>query len=130
LLTGTRTEKNPTPEIESTEEEMKPGKVEKAILENKLYEVGDKNATGGSSRVTIAGNVTDAKPGSRFRALRFMLRNYPLVRLPINTVTIPSACQKGAHINYTEHWMRDTKRQLAVYGEGKMNIELSGEVMT
>jgi len=131
LLTGTRTEKNPTPEIESTEEEMKPGKVEKAILENKLYEVGDKNATGGSSRVTIAGNVTDAKTGEPISGASIYVEKLSVGAVTDQygyyTISLP----KGRHILTIQSiGMRDTKRQLAVYGEGKMNIELSGEVMT
>jgi carboxypeptidase-like protein/TonB-dependent receptor-like protein len=131
LFSGKEVQKNQTPGISVDEEETKKSKIQKATLENKLYEIGDRSSASTQSRVTVAGNVIDAKTGEPIAGASIIIE-----KLGVGAVTdqygyYAIAIPKGRYIlNIQSIGMRDTRRQLAVYGEGKMNIELYEQVMT
>ena len=102
-----------------------------ATLENKLYIIGiadNANTTGG---VTVAGYIRDAKTGEPVIGASVYIEN---PRIGVFTdqygyysITVP----KGRHTLLLQSiGMRDTKRQVLVQGDGKMNIETLAEVMT
>ena len=131
-LFGEKTaQKEPAGAVDFTEEEGKKSKVEKATLENKLYEIGDRNANNGQSKVTIAGNVLDAKTGEPVAGASVSIEKLGLGVVTDQYGYYAISAPRGRYtLSIQSIGMRDTKRQLAVYGEGKLNIELYGQVMT
>ncbi|MCW3087070.1 MAG: TonB-dependent receptor [Sediminibacterium sp.] len=105
--------------------------VQKATLENKLYILGQRtpgNPTPG--KVTIAGYLHDAKTGEPVIGASVYLDNSKTGAVSDQygyySLTIP----KGRNIlNIQSIGMHDTRRQLMVYGEGRMNIDLQTQVI-
>ncbi len=115
----------------TTEEEKPAVSVQQATLEHKLYEIGDKSSPSTQSSFILAGNVLDAKTGEPVAGASVYVE-----KLGIGTVTdqygyYAISVPRGRHIlGIQSIGMRDTRRQIAIYGEGKMNIDLQGQVMT
>ncbi|SKA13556.1 TonB-dependent receptor [Sediminibacterium ginsengisoli] len=100
-----------------------------ATLENKLYVIGDKLAAGSGGNVTIAGYLHDIKTGEpvigasiyidkpRINAITDQFGYYSLI--------VP----KGRHtLNIQSLNMKDTRRQVMIYQDGKLNIDLYSQV--
>src|SRR5579862_1257034 len=113
------------------EQEINSGSVQKAGLENKLYEIGDKISPKGQSRVSIAGYVIDAKTGEPISGASVYLEKTGtgVVTDQYGYFSI-SAAKGGYTLIIQSIGMKDTRRQLQVYGDGKLTIELHGEIMT
>lgn len=101
----------------------------KSVADNKLYEIGTKGNRDGKTSATLAGYVRDAKSGESIIAASVALDSpstgvntdqygYYSLRIPKgrHTVTISSA------------GMKDARRQLIVYGDGKLDVELQEAV--
>ncbi len=132
LFSGSVAQKPQADTVVTTSEERKKRPRENAIAENKLYEIGDKNnADNSQARVTLAGYVLDAKTGEPVVGASVYIEK---PRIGVSTdqfgyysISLP----KGRHIlNIQSIGMRDARRQLVVYSNGKMNIELQGQVIT
>lgn len=109
--------------------DLGPGQV--AALENKLYVIGDKNLVTAQNVATIAGYINDSKTGEAVIGASVFTEN---PRIGITTdqygyysISLP----KGRHVlNIQSLGMKDTKRQIALYSDGKLNIDLQGTVMS
>ncbi|ULQ50737.1 TonB-dependent receptor [Flavihumibacter fluvii] len=110
-------------------EDMGPRQV--ASLENKLYIVGDKSAVTNQALVTIAGYVNDAKTGEPIAGASVYIEN-PRIGVTTDQYGYYSlALPKGRHsLNIQSLGMKDTRRQIMLYSDGKMNIDLQGTVMS
>lgn len=101
-----------------------------ATLENKLYTIGVKpkgNLPPG--QVIIAGYLRDAKTGEPVIGASVLLGNSKTGVISDQygyySLTVP----RGRNtINIRSLGIRDTRRQLMVYGEGRMNIDLQPQV--
>ncbi|MBG9377747.1 TonB-dependent receptor [Panacibacter sp. DH6] len=113
-------------DIEEPEE-----KVQVAKQDNKLYVIGQKNVNTGEERVTVTGYIRDAKSGEPVIGASVYIQN-PTIGVSTDqygyfTIQLP----KGKHTLFVQSiGMTDTKRQLLVQGEGKINIDMAGTVMT
>ena len=93
--------------------------------ENKLYEIGLRNGKTASARPTVAGYVRDVKTGEPI-----MGANISVDTLSINKTTdqfgyYSLMLPKGRHIiRITSAGMKDTRRQVMVYSDGKLNMDL------
>ncbi|HTQ66821.1 MAG TPA: TonB-dependent receptor [Puia sp.] len=131
LFSGVIGNKQSAVNIPGPEEEPKRKTGQKAAIENKIYEIGDKNADNGQPRATIAGYVIDASNGEHVvGASVYVEKSYIGVstdQYGYYSISLP----KGRYIlNIQSIGMRDTRRQIVLYGQGKMNIELQPQVMT
>lgn len=104
--------------------------VTEATIENKIYEVGIKNPSA-SGTATIAGYVKDIKTGEPIVGAILYV---PDVKTGANTdqfgfysLTLP----KGKHIITVRYiGTRDTRRQISLYADGKLNIDLQEQVLS
>jgi hypothetical protein len=104
--------------------------VTEATIENKIYEVGIKNPSA-TGTATIAGYVKDSKTGEPIAGAILYV---PDVKTGANTdqfgfysLTLP----KGKHIITVRYiGTRDTRRQLNLYADGKLNIDLQEQVLS
>jgi CarboxypepD_reg-like domain/TonB-dependent Receptor Plug Domain len=104
---------------------------QKAVLENKLYEIGDKSVNNLQNIVTLAGYVKDAKTGEPVVGASVYVDN-PRIGVSTDQYGYYSlSLPKGRHvINILSIGMKDTRRLIALYNDGKMNIDLDGTVLT
>ncbi len=103
---------------------------EKAIMENKLYEIGDKTSPSAAKAVTVAGYIRDAKTGEPVVGVSVYIDNPRIGGSSDQYGYYSLSLPKGRRIlNIQSIGMRDTRRQLALYGDGKMNIDLQGTVI-
>ena len=102
-----------------------------AVLENKLYTIGEKTNAPAQGVVNLAGYTRDAKTGEPIGGVSIYVEN-PRIGVSSDqygyfSINLP----RGRHIlNIQSIGMRDTRRMLMVYGDGKMNIDLQTQVMT
>ncbi len=107
-------------------------KAAKANLENKLYVIGDKPKTALTpGKVTIAGYLHDSKTGEPVIGASIILEGTKTGVISDQygyySLTVP----KGRNIiNIQNLGTLDTRRQLMVYGEGRMNIDLQPQVIS
>jgi len=103
---------------------------QKAILENKLYEIGDKSISNPPRVVTVAGYVRDAKTGEPIVGASVFIDNPRIGGATDQYGYYSLSLPRGRHIiNIQSIGMRDTRRQIALYSDGKMNIDLQGTVI-
>ena len=110
-------------------DENKPA--QKAVLENKLYEIGDKNITTPQNVVTVAGYIKDAKTGEPIVGASVLVEKSGIGAATDQYGYYSLSVPKGRHIlNIQSIGMKDTRRQIQLYSDGKMNIDLQSTVLT
>ena len=107
------------------------GKPTVATIENKLYVIGDKANASLPGKVNLAGYTLDAATGEPIVGASIFVEN-PRIGVSSDqygyySISLP----RGRHVvNIQSIGMRDTRRLIMVYSDGKMNIELHTQVMT
>ena len=100
-----------------------------AISEQRIYEIGDaKNPKRGM--VTLSGNVTHIKTGEPLPGITLFIEK-PLIGAVTDgfgyySFQLPAGLQE---LNIRGVDVKETKRQLMLYSEGKLNIELEEKVV-
>ena len=100
-------------------------------LENKVYIIGDKLSPSVQSDVIVAGYVTDVKTGEPVVGayLHVDQNNISFVTDQYGYFSV--SLTKGRYvINIQSLGMKDTRRQVQVYGDGKLNIAMQSQVLT
>ncbi|HLA59808.1 MAG TPA: carboxypeptidase-like regulatory domain-containing protein, partial [Puia sp.] len=97
----------------------------KSLTEKKLFEIGTKNGKTSGDKASLSGYVRDAETGEPV-----MGANISIDTLSISKSTDPFGYYNlivplGRHIiHISSAGMNDTRRQLQVYSDGRLNIEL------
>ncbi|PWT77281.1 MAG: TonB-dependent receptor, partial [Bacteroidetes bacterium] len=97
----------------------------KSSLENKLYTIGIRtnNLKGGNA--TVAGYVRDMKSGEAIIGAAIYIDNPPIGVVTDQYGYFSFTLPRGRHVlKITSVGMKDTKRQIMLYSDGKLNIEL------
>ena len=106
-------------------------KVTEATTENKLYEIGIKTNGLKSGNVTLAGYLRDIKSGEAVVGASIY---EPVSKTGVATDQFgyySISLSRGRHtLNIRGLSMKDTRRQLMVYDDGKLNIEMQEQVTT
>ncbi len=116
--------------VEVEEDQNQNAKFKIAALENKLFQIGANSANNGSANALISGYVRDAKTGEPIAGAS-IYTDKPRVGVSSDqygyyAISLP----KGRRIlNIQSIGMKDTRRQINLLGDGKMNIDLEGQVM-
>src|SRR5688572_14464747 len=125
------TESGPPPVTKDsiTDYGLGPARKEKVTSESKLYEIGTKSNTARGNAI-ITGIVRNSKTGEPLiNASLFVDNNHSTVTDAYGyySLTVPA----GKHtLNILAIGMRDTKLQLAVYSDGKLDIDIREQVTT
>lgn len=111
-----------TPEY--TAEELRNDKL-RASQENKLFEIGIKTNAIKAGNATMAGYIRDLKTGEAIIGAAIYLDNPPIGvttdQFGYYSLTLP----RGRHVlHITSVGMKETKRQIMLYTDGKLNIEM------
>lgn len=103
-----------------------------ANLENKLYVIGEKpKGELSPGKVTIAGYLHDIKTGEPVAGASVMVEGTKTGAITDQYGYYTLVVPKGRSIlNIQSIGIRNTRRQLMIYGEGRMNIELQPEIIS
>jgi len=97
----------------------------KSSLENKLFEIGPKTNTIKKGNSTIAGYVRDTKTGEAITGAAVYIDNPPVGVVTDQFGYYSFNLPNGRHvIKITSVGMKETKRQIMLYSDGKLNIDL------
>ncbi len=103
----------------------------RSSLENKLYDIGVKTNTVGTGSATIAGYVRDIRSGEAMIGAAVYVDNPPIGVVTDQFGYFSFTLPKGRHVlKISSVGMKDTKRQVMLYSDGKLNIELQDYVPT
>lgn len=103
----------------------------KVGIENRVFEIGDKLAPSLQNEVILNGFITDGKTGENVVAASVAVE-----KSGINVITdqygyFSLSLPKGRYvINIQSLGMKDTKRQVQLYGDGKLNIDMQSQILT
>ncbi|MES2893508.1 MAG: carboxypeptidase-like regulatory domain-containing protein [Bacteroidota bacterium] len=105
--------------------------VQRSSLENKLYEIGDRSLMNVEGTAILDGYLQDGKTGEAIIGASIYID-----KLKVNistdqngyyTLTLP----KGQHtLSIQGMGIKDTRRQVVLHADGKMNIEVQQQIMT
>lgn len=117
-------------EPEETEADKEKNKL-KASLENKLFEIGIKTNTIGTGSATIAGYVRDEKTGEPIIGANITTENKKTGVVTDQFGYFSLTLPKGRLVLLISSiGMTDTKRQIMLYSNGKLNIDMYEYVPT
>ena len=103
----------------------------KATLENKVYEIGDKSSSASQVNIILEGYVTDAETGAPIVAAYLHVDQPDASVLTDQYGYYSISLPKGKHsISLQSLGMKDTRRQVQLYSEGKLNIDMQSQVLT
>jgi hypothetical protein len=110
--------------------EETPGKEKiKSSAENRLYEIGIKTNTIGNGKATLAGYVRDVKNGEPIIGASVYLDTLSIGVTTDQFGYYSLTLRRGRHtLHISSAGMKDTRRQVMLYSDGKLNIELSDYV--
>jgi hypothetical protein len=104
-------------------------KVPDATTENKIYEIGIKTNAIKPGNATLSGYIRDIKSGEAVIGASIFIANskagVATDKFGYFTISLP----RGRHtLNVRGLGMRDTRRQIILYSDGKLNIEMQEQV--
>ena len=110
--------------------EETPGKEKiKSSAENRLYEIGIKTNTIGNGKATLAGYVRDVKNGEPIIGASVYLDTLSIGVTTDQFGYYSLTLRRGRHtLHISSAGMKDTRRQVMLYSDGKLNIELADYV--
>jgi hypothetical protein len=117
---------NSAPFIEPDE----PINAQEALADNKVYEIGEKSLAG-ANIITMAGYIKDIRTGEPVAGASIYI-DKPRIGVSSDqngyyAISLP----RGKHIlNVQSLGIRDIKRQIVLFSDGKMNIEATGSIMS
>jgi hypothetical protein len=116
--------------VDVDEDQSQNTKIQTAALENKLFQIGVNSANNGSPKALITGYIRDAKTGESIAGAS-IYTDKPRIGVSSDQYGYYAiSLTKGRHIlNIQRIGRKDTRRQILLSGDGKMNIDLQGQVM-
>ncbi len=102
-----------------------------ATQPNKLYSIGEQSSSNNGDNGTITGSILDNKTGEPVIGASVHLENTKTSvgtdQFGYYTIAVP----KGRHtLSIQSIGMKDTKREIVVYGDGKFNIEMQNQIIS
>jgi len=127
LVTAHVQEKQTTTVADYTDDRDK--KVPDATTENKIYEIGIKTNTIKPGNAILSGYVRDIKSGEAVIGASIYVANTKTGVATDNFGYFTMSLPRGRHtMNVRGLGMRDTRRQIILYTDGKLNIEMQEQV--
>lgn len=118
------------PQIELTGNSTIKEKV-KIPVENKLFEIGNKSDETVQGKATISGYIRDAKSGEPVIGAAILNQEQSTGVITDQYGYYSLTLPKGRHVlKISSIGMTDTRRQVAVYSNGKLNIEMNEFIPT
>lgn len=112
--------------------ENEPGKVSapQSTIENKLFEIGNPTQSPQSGKVNISGYVRNLESGEELSGVSVHLDDSKVQVMTDQFGYYSLLVPPGKHtVHYSFMGMFDTKRQLLVYSDGKLNVDMSNKII-
>jgi hypothetical protein len=128
--TAAETAKGNHPVYVAPTEDDKSTNLQYAAIENKLYQIGT-STNNGQPNALISGYIRDSKTGEAVAGASIYIDKPKRIgafsdQYGYYSLSLP----KGRHVlNVQSIGMKDTHRQIVLSGDGKLNIDLLGQVM-
>ena len=105
--------------------------VQSGTQQNKLYAIGEKITSNDQQRNTITGYISDTKTAEPVIGASIHVENTTIDvtsdQFGYYTIAVP----KGRHtLSIQSIGMKDTRREIMVYGDGKFNIEMQNQIIS
>jgi len=118
-------------ESELFEEPIAHKEMLQSSIENRLFVIGTKSAEAGNGKATLAGYVRDARNGEPIIGASVYLDTSSIGvitdQFGYYSLTLP----RGRHsLHISSASMKDTRRQIMLYSDGKLNIDLVDQVVS
>ncbi|MEO8766300.1 MAG: TonB-dependent receptor [Ginsengibacter sp.] len=105
-------------------------KIQNAALQHKLYSIGDQNSANLQPANKITGFILDTKTGEPVIGASIKVENTSTEVITDQFGYYTLSVLKGRHtLSIQSIGMKDTKREITVYGDGKFNIEMQSQVI-
>lgn len=105
--------------------------IQNATQQNKLYPIGDQNASNTPAHNIITGFIADKTTGEPVIGASVHIENTGIYvitdQFGYYTLSVPKGRQA---LSVQSIGMRDTKREIMVYGDGKFNIEMQTQIIS
>lgn len=114
----------------NTTEDEDMSDTKEALVDKKIYEIGDKNSKAQKS-ILVGGIIKDDKTGQPVAGANVYIEN-PRIGATTDqfgayTISLP----RGKHLlNIQSLGMRDIKRQVVLYSDGKMNVDMTETIQS
>lgn len=99
-----------------------------SLVENRIFEIGSDEKQSGKTIATLAGYIKDSKTGESIIGATISAGKEAIVftdQFGYYSLSLP----RGRHeINISSSGMNDARRQINLYEDGKLDIELNGKV--
>ena len=93
--------------------------------ENKVYDIGTRNGKIASGRPTVGGYVRDIRTGEPLMGASITVDTLSVTRITDQFGYYSLSLPRGRHIlRISNVGMKDTRRQIVVYSDGKLNIDM------
>jgi Carboxypeptidase regulatory-like domain/TonB-dependent Receptor Plug Domain len=97
----------------------------KSLEENKLIEIGDKTTGAAQGKATVAGYIRDSRTGEAIVGASLYADSLTHTVLTDQFGYYSLTLPKGRHVvRISSPGMQDTKRQIVVYSDGKLSVEM------
>jgi hypothetical protein len=129
--TSDPTKKNATGALKEYDDMDQVGAIKETIIANKVYEVGIKTNEIRSGSATLAGYLRDQKTGEPLVGASIYSNTAKVGAISDQFGFYALTMPRGPHnllIKATGN--RDTRRQIILYSDGKMNVELQEQIYT
>lgn len=104
--------------------------LQESILQSHLNEIGDKAKTGAGPKAVVVGYVRDAKTGEPIIGASITVDQKGIGSSSDQNGYYAISTTKGRHILYIQSiGMKDTRRQILVNSDGRLNIDLHTRVI-
>ncbi len=101
-----------------------------ALVDKTIYEIGDKNNKTQKS-VLVGGIIKDAKTGQPVSGVNVYIENPRIGATTDQFGSFTLSLPRGKHLlNIQSLGMRDIKRQIVLYSDGKMNVDMTETIQS
>jgi hypothetical protein len=120
-----RAEADSTAQLLYAEDAYAPKTNLKISQENKLFDIGTKNGKSVAGKPTVAGYVRDVTTGEALMGATISVDTLSIVKTTDQFGYFSLSLPKGRHIiRISSAGMKDTRRQVIVYSDGNINIDM------
>ena len=107
------------------EESVSPKIFIKISPDNKLYEIGTKNERTAAFRPSLAGYIRDARNGEAIMGVNITVDTLSITKTSDQFGYYSLTLTHGRHlIRFSSTGMKDTRREIRIYSDGKLNIDM------
>ncbi|HET6256978.1 MAG TPA: TonB-dependent receptor [Puia sp.] len=113
------------------QQQAEKNRLRQLLAENRIYEIGIRTARSGQGKATVAGYIKDDKSGEPIVGASVFADSTSIAVTTDQFGYYSLTLSKGRHIiRLSDAGMKDTRRQIILYSDGQLNVEMHEAVTT